>query len=253
MEPAIESIQRQTETSWELLLLYDPSKDDSLAICRRFAESDPRIRVVENNRGPGLSRCLNMGLAEAKGSFVARMDSDDVSLPNRLAAQAEALEKNPAVVAVGCDIEIINEQDMVTGRRTYDSEDKTMRRKIFYFSPFCHPALMFRASALKNIGGYDESYRFGEDYDLYFRLGKEGQFLNLRETLFRYRIVSSSATHTNTKNVELTTIAIREKYKNQNGFKMSLAAQVYNWIHRLSLYLTPATFRTRIFYFLRNR
>lgn len=253
LAPAIESIRAQSLKDWELLLLYDVSKDDSLAICQKFAALDSRIRVIENKGGTGLSKCLNLGLREAKGEFVARMDSDDISLPDRLAFQSAALEARPEVVAVGCDIEIIDENGQITGRRTYDADDATMRRMIFYFSPFCHPALMFRTSALRQIGGYDESYKFGEDLDLYFRLGATGQFLNIPRTLFQYRIVASSATHTNTVNVELITIAIREKYSHKNGFKMSPLARIYNGLHRLAIQLTPAGFRTRLFYFLRNR
>ncbi|PWU14570.1 MAG: hypothetical protein C5B49_12960 [Bdellovibrio sp.] len=253
LRPAIDSIRSQTHQEWELFLVYDPCRDQSLAICRQYEALDSRIHVIENKTGQGLSRCLNQAIEQAKGLYVARMDSDDISLPRRLELQVATMESHADVVALGCDIQIINERGEIAGERTYFYQDSQMRRQIYFFSPFCHPAIMYRKSALDQVGGYDTSYRQGEDYDLYFRLGALGKFMNLPQFLFQYRLVASSATHQNTAEIERVTIGIREKYKNAPGFHMGWGAALYNQVHRLSLILLSPTFRTRMFYFLRNR
>ena len=111
---AIESVVGQTYRDFELLILDDGSTDGTLDICRRHAERDDRIKVIEGEHH-GHTWWLNHGLEIARGELIARMDADDVSLPMRLAKQVDFLDRNRSCVAVGCDIITIDSDGDVVG------------------------------------------------------------------------------------------------------------------------------------------
>lgn len=251
LRQAIESILNQTYQNLELVIVNDCSKDESLKIIKEFAELDSRVLVETNPENLKLSKTLNRAIGLSSGKYLARMDADDISDPSRIEKQVKLMEQNPDVVVIGCDILIIDEEDCHIGFRKYYAIDNEIRKWLFFFSPFCHPAIMIRREAIDKVGGYDNCFNPAEDYELYFRLGMVGKFMNITEPLFSYRIVGNSMTHGNPLNMEKKTIEIREKYGNHGFYHMSVAAKIYNFIHRFSLSFISPIVRVKLYKLIR--
>lgn len=185
---AVESILAQSFADFEFIIIDDGSDDGvTLPLLQRYAARDARVRLVSRpNRG--LTPSLNEGLSLATGEFVARMDGDDVAAPDRLRLQVDFMRANPDVVLLGGAYELIDD----AGRRIRvwrpAADDETLQRHCLEGStPICHPLAMMRASAVRQVGGYDESYAVAQDLDLWLRLGEIGKLACLPEVLLQYR------------------------------------------------------------------
>lgn len=250
---SIESILSQTFRDFELIVIDDCSSDGSWEIIKEYAGQEGRIIAVKNDVNLNLTATLNNGIAMAKGEYIARMDHDDISFPDRLEKQVNFLDEHRDVGIVGGDIEIIDEDGNVFGRRQYNHADQAIREKIFWYSPFCHPAVMIRRKTLDEAGYYDHRYAPADDYELYFRLGMKSRFANLGSSVLRYRIVrKTSMTTGGTRKMERQTIAVRYKYANFPPYRMSLVDRLYNRAHFLSLYFVPTKLKSWCFAKLRN-
>jgi glycosyltransferase involved in cell wall biosynthesis len=174
----LRSIQRQTESRWQCVIVDDGSQDDSLAWARWFAEQDARFVVIPTPH-QGLVAALNTGLASCQGRFVARMDADDCMHRQRLAAQVCALSVQPELAAVGCHVRCFPRQHLQHGWRAYErwlnsiSTAESVRREAFVECPIAHPTLLIRREVLTALGYRDCGWP--EDYDLLLRLLTQGQ------------------------------------------------------------------------------
>ena len=181
---AIESICRQTLSSFELIVLDDGSTDRTAAIAEEFARDDGRVRVFRRPH-EGLSATLNAGIAAA---FVARMDADDISVPDRLRKQGAYLDARPACVAVGAWIEVVDEAERHIGLKAFvTTHDEISAALLGGTSPMAHPTVVARRDALRAVGGYDVRRHPSEDLALWFRLGERGELGNLAEVLLQHR------------------------------------------------------------------
>ena len=190
---ALDSVLAQTYTDFELLCVEDGSTDSSPAILARYAAKDSRIRVLTNGENRGIAFSLNRGLEEARAGLIARMDSDDVSLPGRLALQAEFMSTHPDVLVCSGTIVLYE-----TGLRvSLPLDDESVRICLLWQSPFCHPAAMFRREPVLAAGGYDASMSPAEDYELWSRLAEipGWRFANLEPALLRYRAYPGEDRH----------------------------------------------------------
>jgi glycosyltransferase involved in cell wall biosynthesis len=186
LSEALESILTQNFTDFELLAVYDDSSDESLAILQAAAVRDARVRIIH---GPGerLTGALNLGLQEAKGEFIARMDADDVSLPTRLAMQVALMEKDN-LDACGCHFQKIDAKgnlgSVVHMPLTSSSILVTMACTV----PFAHGSVLLRRSFLEK---HNLKYSAGvpvEDYYLWCQMIQSGaRFGNVDAVLFSYR------------------------------------------------------------------
>ena len=171
---AIESILGQSERNLELLVVNDGSRDSSHRILAEFAQFDRRIRVL-STVNHGIVEALNLGLSEARAPYLARMDADDVSLPERLSLQCDFLDSHPKVGLVSCRVEYWSgDEERRKGYETYVEwinelvEDTGIRLRRFVESPFAHPSVVFRKSLAGTYGAY-RSGLFPEDYELWLR------------------------------------------------------------------------------------
>lgn len=184
---ALDSILSQEGIDFEAIVVDDGSTDGTAALLA--ACSDPRLRVIRREGG-GLVAALNAALAEARGEYCARMDADDIALPGRLVAQAEALDADHDAVLVHSAVELIDEADNQIGRIAAEQLDQAMRKAILLSEaagpPIIHPSVMMRRSVLIESGGYRESPSC-EDHDLWLRLAGKGRFIALAVPLLRYR------------------------------------------------------------------
>ena len=249
---AIESILKQTFSDFELIAVDDCSTDKSWDIVQQYMKLDSRVIAKRNEVNLGGCKTLNVGLKLAKGKYIARLDNDDWSYPNRLEKQFDFLEAHPDVGIVGGVMEIMNQHGEVTGKRKYNISDQEIRNKIFRYSPFSHPLVMIRKSILDKVGPYDPAYAPADDYELYFRIGNESQFANLPDVIMRYRVIPSSITFMQTKKMELATINVRNQYSKNPNYNYTLVDKLYNTFQFFSIYIVPSRLKIYLFNLLRN-
>jgi glycosyltransferase involved in cell wall biosynthesis len=185
---AIESILNQTYPNFELILIDDGSTDDSLSVIRRYQERDERVRVI-SRENRGLISSLNEGVDQAKGTFIARMDADDISLPERFKSQIEFMKSHTECVALGTRAMLMDPDGLdicpfldVQAHEQIDAFHMDMQG-----GAIVHPSAMIRRAALLKVGGYRQEFLHAEDIDLFLRLAETGQLANLPEVLIRYR------------------------------------------------------------------
>jgi len=188
LPPAVESILAQSLVDFEFIIIDDGSDDGvTLPMLRQYAARDSRIRLIARPN-KGLTQSLNEGLALAGGEFIARMDGDDIALPDRLRLQRDFLIANPRVVLLGGAYELIDEASRPIRIWRPPADDATLQKQCLEgTTPICHPLAMMRADAVRQVGGYDESFDAAQDLDLWLRLGEVGQLACLPDVLLRYR------------------------------------------------------------------
>jgi len=191
LHETMRSILSQTYTDFEFLIVDDGSTDASRDIIAGYG--DPRIRVLVNPDRLKLSGALNRGIDEAGGTYIARMDADDIALPGRLQTQVDYLESHPHVAICGTGIEVFGQT--ATRNDIYAPTHEDIRSYALFDCPFCHPTVMIRKELFDRHGlRYDGSYYPTEDYELWSRAVELLPSANLSEVLLRYRVHGSSMT-----------------------------------------------------------
>ena len=183
---AIQSVLMQTYTDWELILINDGSTDHSNNIATAFAQLDKRIILINDSENKGLVFRLNQIIDEAKGEYIARMDSDDMMMPDKLLKQMDVLISNTAIDVIDTAAYIINEKDEPTGTRGMDDLSKWDRRKTFKNVLLFHPTVVAKASWYRN-NKYDQDFVRSEDFELWCRTFDSTVFARVYEPLFIYR------------------------------------------------------------------
>ncbi len=187
---AVESILNQTFRDIEFIIVDDGSIDGSLKIINQF--SDPRIVLLKNLENLGLTRTLNKGLHIARGEYIARMDADDISMPERIEKQVLYLDNNKNVMLVGTSFLHIDQNGAVIAREPVEIDPKKIKQRIVTDNKFCHGSIMFRHSVAENFGFYREQFTYAQDYDYCLRLSEHYDLSNLKEFLYCWRFVESS-------------------------------------------------------------
>ncbi len=192
---AIESILAQTFTNFELLCINDGSLDGSEEIIKRF--TDPRVVYIKNAQNEGLISTLNKGIDVAKGMYIARMDADDVCVPERLQKQFNWLETHPGTAVVGSHISLIDEHGLQTGEWKEDIQTVTyqqVKKTMAWYNCVAHPTVLMRSAIIKKYR-YQSNQKHTEDYDLWLRLLADGHTIEkVPEKLLLYRVHQKSVT-----------------------------------------------------------
>jgi glycosyltransferase involved in cell wall biosynthesis len=194
LRESVESILRQTYSGLELLVVDDASTDSSRSIVESYG--DPRVRVLVNERNLGLTASLNRGLEEARGRYVARQDADDVSEPSRLERQVELLERRPDLALVASHYRRIDDEGRHGGDRFVPTSPLDIRWRLLFLNAFAHSSVTFRLDEVRALGGFDERFRYAQDYELWSRLARSHQLTAVPEILVSYRRSSESLTAT---------------------------------------------------------
>ncbi len=174
----LQSVQRQSETDWECVVVDDGSADGTREIARAFARADARVRLVERGHG-GIVAALQAGIAECRAPLIARFDADDLMSRRRLELQRVTLERSPELVAVGCHVRLFPRSALRERRLAYEhwlcsmSTPEQLEREAFVECPVAHPTLLIRRPVLLEYGYRDRGWP--EDYDLVLRILESGQ------------------------------------------------------------------------------
>jgi glycosyltransferase involved in cell wall biosynthesis len=207
LREAIESILSQTFKDFEFLIIDDHSADESVSIIESYG--DKRIRLIKNDKNLGLAASLNKGISLAKGEYIARMDHDDISLPNRLEEQVRYMDEHFEIGVCGAWFVFCGDTLSVVVR--HPTEHAEIKAELFWRNVIAHPTVMMRKSVfLENGLLYNESFDKAQDYDLWVRAAQKIQLANIPQVLLRYRVHSESGSVAYTEVSKFATLRTRE-------------------------------------------
>lgn len=191
---ALDSILAQTLTDFEAVVINDGVKDESYELLLEYAEKDGRIRLIENETNLGLPVSLNKGIDACRGKYIARMDTDDICLPDRLEKQVEYMESHPDVMFAGAWADVFeeDENDIVFSWKPKMCPHEEYRvRLLFHNNPtLLHPTVIFRRDFLESNAlrySEDPKMRYTEDYEMWTRCADRGKAGILESVVLKYR------------------------------------------------------------------
>lgn len=209
IKEAISSILHQSFDDFELLIVNDGSTDQTVAAVQSF--TDPRIRLIHNASNQGLVFTRNRALDQARGEFIAVLDSDDIAVPERLQSQYDYMVQHPDIVLCSGHAALMDEQGTATGQQFIIPTD-FVNMEVFFGNPFINPAAMFKADILRELGGY-RSFAPAEDFDFFLRVSEKYQVANLDQLLVYYRIHSQNTSAIKPAKIrEIETSILKEMY-----------------------------------------
>lgn len=216
LRSAIESILKQTFIAYELIIINDGSTDQSETIILSF--SDKRIIYINHGKNKGLVAALNTGISTASGKYIARMDQDDICLPNRIAAQFEFMEEHANVVLLGTQLQVVGEENI---SHMYSKSDE-LKTSLLIGTSFAHPTVMIRKSTIvQNNLKYDEAYLHAEDYGFWSQICQYGELHNMNQIGLLYRKHPNQYTRVFTEKMKIATRRIRKDYTNRLGLSLT--------------------------------
>lgn len=191
IEEALNScIEQQTQYIFEIIVCNDKSNDNSLNIVNNFIDKHPKFSLkLINSSGSGIVEALNFGIENANSQIILRFDQDDLMSTARIQTQVKFMKSNLGVVLAGSQIKIFGERRIRNARKyLYPESNEKILRKIPFTNCFAHPAVAFRKDIFKAVGGYRVGTDGCEDYDLWLRMVREGETVNLHQQLTSYRL-----------------------------------------------------------------
>lgn len=247
---SIESIRNQTYQNWEFVIIDDASCDTTPDILKQYVKKDKRITVIRNEVNKGISHSLNTALQLARGEFIARMDGDDISKKDRFEKQLTFLQKNPYVIAVGGQAEMIDEKGVVFAYKRFPANPHMLYRMIMRAVPIQHPILMARAGIFKKYR-YDETLKTAEDVDMLFYLLSQGIISNVDDYIYRYRKTDMNNGHHNVKKTFEITFKSRFESMRKYGYTPNAVDLLITFIQYALVMVLPAKLVVGLFEALR--
>lgn len=250
---AIQSIIAQTFKDFEFLILDDYSNDDSLKIIKKWAEKDARIRVIKNTQKSGVSSAANQLHKAAQGTYIARMDADDVAELDRLEKQLDIFKRNPKTVVVGGQCTVIDRNNVKIGAKTFPTEPEDIKKMSGYLYPVQQPTVMFNTKLIPtNFVWYNESLDSAEEHELLFKLMQFGDIRNTKETLLKYRIHSSNTSKIHPKKDYFSILRARIAGFTKYGVPITAKAVIFNIAQLLIVSLVPEKILFSLFSLIRG-
>lgn len=218
---SIDSIRSQTLKNWEFLIIDDHSTDGTWKILTDYAKRDKRIKLFRNRTNLGLVKSLNKIIPFTKGEFVARMDADDISLPQRLRRQVLLLRKNEELIACGTQEYVMNESGVNIAEKFFPTDPKHCHDMIVNVMVIQPPVLMARGDIFRKLR-YDNHLFKNDDISIHFKLLQYGGFSNVNAILFKYRKRLNSLTHSNPKHVYFLALLVRIHAIQHYGYRPNI-------------------------------
>lgn len=211
IKESIDSILNQSFKDFEFIIINDGSTDNTEDVIHSYG--DKRIRYLKNDVNRGIIYTLNRGIIESKGKYIARMDSDDISLSTRFEKQITILESRPNVIVCGTLISPFGSKMKKTNLTKLQLHDLKMKEQLAITTCFAHPTVIIRKSVLLNNDiKYDENFKNAEDYKLWIDLMEYGEYYTVSEKLLLYRLSDSQISQTNNPITEKSVSKCREVY-----------------------------------------
>ena len=182
---AIDSILLQTYTNFELIIIDDCSTDSTPKILESYKDS--RVRAIRNAENLGVTKSLNLGVSLSNGELMARMDADDISLPDRFKEQVEFMEKHTEIGVLGTQCLVIDDNGKITSNLRKPVKSEEIFYLFPYFCPIAHPSVMIRKEIFNEIQ-YSSDLPCAQDYDLWGKLLYTAKFANLSDVFLHYRV-----------------------------------------------------------------
>ena len=228
LDDAIRSVLSQSFIDWELIAVDTGSTDGSQTILRDLASSDHRVLPTCLPNVLNYPAAINFGLRLAQGDYIARLESDDLWMPNKLQEQIKFLSQpeNSGVGVVGSDALLLNSKQEIIGCKRFPRTHKACTSAIWYRNPLCHSTIICRREAIAQVGGYDESKYLVEDLDLWFRIAQSWQLANIPMVLVCYRVWEGSLTTRRMMRLARITRKLRRDASRKYGVRFSWQAWI---------------------------
>lgn len=188
---SLDSLLAQTYTNIEVIIVDDASRSGIKSIIDKRCYLEKKVRYIRNEINLGLAGSLNVGIENARGKYIARMDDDDFSMRDRIERQVAFLETNKDVDVVGAGVAFYDQDLKFIRNHLFPADHNAIVRHLSQANPLAHPAVMMRSSFLERSGGYDASMRRMEDLELWGRMVKQAKYANLPDILLRHRVRQS--------------------------------------------------------------
>jgi len=244
LNDAIESILRQTFSDFEFIIVNDKSTDNTENILREYIKRDERIKIIQNSENIGLTKSLNKAIKQSKGTYIARMDADDVSEPERLEKQIRFMGNNLNIVLCGTLGWIIDDKGEKIKEKNLKTSYADIKKSLLFNNQFIHSSLFIRKDILDKEGFYDESFQKSQDYELILRLASKYQVANLPDRLIEWRMNTNSLSWSN-KEQELS--AIRARWRAITRYNYPKLIGLFNIIIRIGWLCLPKRIKMRRF------
>ncbi len=219
LKGAIDSILSQTYSDFEFVIVDDCSRDSSVPIIKSY--NDSRIVFLENEQNSGVAVTLNRGLAVCRGEYVARMDSDDISRPERFAKQIAFLEAHPDVAVVTCGVRTFCGDKTISECGWSNVEPERIKKDLFFSCALAHPTVMMRRDVINSLGGYAPEYNGLEDYELWCRVIENHKIASVGEVLFEYRVHEGQVSKKPSESVKKAQKELKKRQLEQIGAVLS--------------------------------
>lgn len=210
LKEAVDSVMNQDYKDFEMIIILDRPSSETLNMLETIVENQDKIKVFTSST-PGISAALNLGISKSQSDFIARLDVDDLMLPNRLREQINMFNADSQLVCVGSQISIMDSAGNFVRNSHFPTNRKDISNCLKIRNVIAHPSVMLRRSSLLTAGLYRSECDGAEDYDLWFRLSKIGYLTNLQEPLTKYRIHEGQITKRNSATQQKLDNSIREE------------------------------------------
>ncbi|KKP94042.1 MAG: Glycosyl transferase family 2 [Parcubacteria group bacterium GW2011_GWA1_36_12] len=234
LQEAVKSILNQTYKDFEFIIVDDASTDDSLKYLKGI--NDKRIKILSNEKNLGLAVSLNKALNAARGEYIARMDADDISKPERLHIQLNFMELNPQIDICGSFVSVIDENGKLVGSIKKPTTDDKIKKQIYWLTPLLHPTWFAKKEVFTKLKGYDEKWDYVEDFEFLIR-AKDFKMANISKYLLFFRSQKERRSQKTIEKIYRNSLKLRQKIFREQKLGFSyLPILVRSYI---STYLLP--------------
>ena len=234
LQEAVKSILNQTYKDFEFIIVDDASTDDSLKYLKGI--NDKRIKILSNEKNLGLAVSLNKALNAARGEYIARMDADDISKPERLHIQLNFMELNPQIDICGSFVSVIDENGKLVGSIKKPTTDDKIKKQIYWLTPLLHPTWFAKKEVFTKLKGYDKKWDYVEDFEFLIR-AKDFKMANISKYLLFFRSQKERRSQKTIEKIYRNSLKLRQKIFREQKLGFSyLPILVRSYI---STYLLP--------------
>ncbi len=245
---ALKSLLCQSYARMEIIVVDDCSTDSTVSIITAMSKEDPRIRLIRMKKNVGQSAASNIGIDAVKGEYIARLDADDIALPDRIRTQVDFLMKHPDVVMVGGQCQLIDADGNELAYQCFPLTHAKIYGALFSMNPVLHPTIMMNRTLLPHGKIYYQTrHELANDLALVFESAQYGKLANVHDVVVRYRQQADSMSLSKTKATFLDTVFIREKAVKEYGYTPTRIGRILHTLECLVVRMLPEKFIYMVF------